>query len=296
MQAGLQKIGLAGLATQIGLAGLLIFLCYVLYVPNPLFVRKVYFEGMSIQHQTAAENSVKKYFLQKPWYNPSFNMLFINQNSLANFVAKEVPVVSKIEKIDKNWKERTIEVEIIEKYERYLVVRPEDRLVLYNDGTVAGSLGKLEGDLPQSGSVVSVSVNDRSKVDISSQYFDQNIIDFIENSAVMLPEYTGQNFMYFKVFLSDQEQGESNEFFKLWNKAALEAVLAKKPEAGKSNPAVMRIVLEPGLDLASTAERLKLLLEQTTPDRYRNILYVDMRLQNRAYLCLINTPCDSSNP
>lgn len=296
LQAGLQKIGLASLATQILLAMLLVFVCYVFYVPNPLFVTKVAFEGMSIQHQTAAENAVKKFLKQQPWYVPSYNMLFIDQDDLAGFVAKEVPVISRITQVDKNWKDRSVRIKIVEKYERYLVIRPEDRLVLYNDGSVAGTLKKIDSDIPESGAVVTVIVNDEKKVDTATQYFDNTILAFIEQVAVFFPEQTGQNFSYFKAFLSDEEKEKEEEFAKLWNKAALEAVLVKKIEAGRSNPAIMRIVMEPGMDIGSAAQRLKLLLEQTPIERYRGILYVDMRLQNRAYLCLINTPCADSNP
>lgn len=36
---------------------------------------------------------------------------------------------------------------------------------------------------------------------------------------------------------------------------------------------------------------LNLLLSQTTPDRYNNLSYIDLRIETRAFLCLLNSPC-----
>ncbi len=38
-------------------------------------------------------------------------------------------------------------------------------------------------------------------------------------------------------------------------------------------------------------QRLNLLLSQTAPDRYNNLFYIDLRIQTRAFVCLLNSPC-----
>lgn len=282
--------------SQLLSAAFVIVIAYLLYVPNPLFIKKIQIEGLDSKHQALAQEAVKNFLENKPWYFPSNNYLFVSSSDISKVIAERVPAVSKIVSSKKSFRNKTITINLIEKYERYLVVRPENQLVLYNDGTLEGQMPALKTELPPSGAIVTVKVNHTNPVNDGQQYFSPQFLEMVEQSAGLFPERTAQTFSYFEAKLPSDDPSLSGQFTDSWKKAKLEAVLNKKAGFEKSNPSKVRVVLEPGLDILATADRLKLLLDQTDPERYRQLDYVDLRLPNRAYLCLINTPCTNPNP
>ncbi len=44
-------------------------------------------------------------------------------------------------------------------------------------------------------------------------------------------------------------------------------------------------------NLEKSVESLKLLLSQTSPERFNQLYYIDMRIEDKAFICLINTAC-----
>lgn len=296
LQAGLQKVGLASLLAQLLFSVFLITIVYVLYVPNPLFVRSVRIDGLSSEYQAPAQEALKKYQSSRPWYMPASNIFFFNSGEAAKAIADGVPAISKVQFAKKTFRNKTVIISVIQKYERYLVVRPEDQLVVFNDGTIKGQMTEKATSMAQSGAIVTVSVNYSDPVNNSQTYFEPKLIELIEQSASFFPDKTGQDFAYFEVKVPANEASTGTKFSDIWKKSGIAAVLNKRPQSGKSNPPLLKIILEPNLDIAATADRLKLLLEQTAPERYRSLDYVDLRLPNRAYLCLINTPCVNPNP
>lgn len=62
-------------------------------------------------------------------------------------------------------------------------------------------------------------------------------------------------------------------------------------QKGDQKEKQFKVLLDPKEDPDFSVQRLNLLLSQTEPDRYNNLLYVDLRIENRAYVCLVNTVC-----
>jgi hypothetical protein len=295
LQAGLEKVGFAHLLPQLLLAAALILVAYVLYVPNPLFIQKVEIEGLSAEYQSLAQNAVADYQRRQPWYVPVNNFFFFSASAAAQTLANQVPAISKIDSARKSFRGKIIHIAVTQKYERYLVVRPENELVLYNDGTIKGQMPLQEDLLPHSGMLITVTVNHLTPVNDGQEYFTPPFLALVDQAATLFPQRTGQNLAYFEVKLPTEDPNLSDQFSDSWKQSGIVAVVDKKPESGNSNPKQLRIILEPGLDIAAAADRLKLLLDQTAPDRYRSLYYADLRLPNRAYLCLINTPCATTN-
>jgi hypothetical protein len=296
LQAGLEKVGLASLLAQLLLAAAVILAAYLLYVPNPLFVGTVRIEGLAGEYQALAQEAVKDYQSSQAWYAPKNNILFFNPNSLARAIAEKVPAISKIDSASKSFREKSVNISITQKYERYKVFRPDNELILYNDGTVKGQLPVKAGDLPASGALVTVSVNHTAPVNDGEAYFSPQFLYLIEQAATFFPERTGQNLAYFEVKLPADDSQMSSHFSDSWKDSGIVIVLDKKTDAGKPSPKLLRVIVEPGLDIPMAADRLKLLLAQTPPERYRSLYYIDLRLANRAYLCLISAPCANNNP
>ncbi len=293
VEAGLQKVGLASLIMQLLLAAALIAAAYVLYVPNPLFVKEIKVEGLNNDNRLLAQQAVDEYQHSRPWYVPAANYLFFDPQKMAEAIAAKVPAVSKVIASEKTFRTKSARIVLIEKYERYAVFRPQDELILYNDGTVKKILPKMGEDLPQSGALVTVSVNHEAPVNVTDQYLDPALLSLVEDTANQFPQATGQNYAYFEAKLPEGDPQTTQKFTESWKDGTLAAVLVKTTAAGKASPPRFRVILEPSINISDTSAKLKLLLDQTPPDRYRGLVYVDMRLPTRAYLCLINTPCSN---
>ena len=55
--------------------------------------------------------------------------------------------------------------------------------------------------------------------------------------------------------------------------------------------APFKIILDIQSNIAETFERLQLLLSQQSPDRLKNLSYIDMRFKQKGFICLENAPC-----
>ncbi len=71
------------------------------------------------------------------------------------------------------------------------------------------------------------------------------------------------------------------------NTEELDIVLQKGASASQS----FRVIIDTKENAHDVVQRLNLLLSQTAPDRYSQLSYIDLRLSNRAFVCLVNTPC-----
>ncbi len=68
----------------------------------------------------------------------------------------------------------------------------------------------------------------------------------------------------------------------------LKVVLAKN---GNTNN-LFTVIFDSKSDLPAAIDRLDVLLSQTTVDRFAALEYIDLRIENRGYICLQNTQCE----
>lgn len=72
------------------------------------------------------------------------------------------------------------------------------------------------------------------------------------------------------------------------NTAEIDIVFQK----GNSYNRTFKVIVDAKEDPEQLVQRLNLLLSQTTPDRYSQLSYIDLRIQSRAFVCLLNTVCN----
>ncbi|QQS22626.1 hypothetical protein IPM19_03265 [bacterium] len=60
---------------------------------------------------------------------------------------------------------------------------------------------------------------------------------------------------------------------------------------GTDRRRTFRVIFDATRDVSKPVEDFKLLLSQTAPERFEQLYYIDMRIENKAYLCLLNAPC-----
>jgi hypothetical protein len=71
------------------------------------------------------------------------------------------------------------------------------------------------------------------------------------------------------------------------NLSELNIVMQKGTDPNRT----FRVIVDTKENARDLVLRLNLLLSQTAPDRYNNLSYIDLRIQSRAYVCLLNTAC-----
>lgn len=60
---------------------------------------------------------------------------------------------------------------------------------------------------------------------------------------------------------------------------------------GSDRRRTFRVIFDTTRDSAKSVEDLSLLLSQTAPERFEQLAYIDMRIEGKAFLCLLNAPC-----
>ncbi len=60
---------------------------------------------------------------------------------------------------------------------------------------------------------------------------------------------------------------------------------------GSDKKRFFKVIFDATRDSQKTVENLKLLLAQTAPDRFNQLDYIDMRIDAKAFICLLNAPC-----
>ncbi len=68
----------------------------------------------------------------------------------------------------------------------------------------------------------------------------------------------------------------------------LELMLQKGDNAQK----LFKVIVDTKENPHDVVQRLNLLLSQTAPDRYNSLAYIDLRIQSRAFVCLLSAPCN----
>lgn len=63
-------------------------------------------------------------------------------------------------------------------------------------------------------------------------------------------------------------------------------------QKGSDQRRTFKVIIDTKEEPAILVQRLNLLLSQTTPERYAQLSYIDMRIPSRAYVCLLNTVCN----
>lgn len=61
---------------------------------------------------------------------------------------------------------------------------------------------------------------------------------------------------------------------------------------GTDKKRLFKVVFDSTKDSQKAVNDLKILLLQTNPDRFNQLSYIDMRIDGKAYICLLNSPCN----
>lgn len=300
----LSKVYLGTRWAQIGVGLLLLGMLYLIYIPNFLSLQTIEIKGVSPEDQRIIEARIRQAISEVPFYNPQHNILFLEEG-LVKSAASAQRTVYEVASVTKSFEHKKIIVEVIPKHERYLLKDAERVYSLFNDGslrevtnlTVEQWLEKKESRL------IKIQAEGKLIVEDDNHILTSQFIEEIEETHKAMAGLTGSVLAYFNVrgvvvqtiiTTTPSEAGLEQEPLEVVSEIKTPInpdELIVQMEMGTQKGKYFKVIFDAKNDLSDAVNRLSLLLSQTTPERYNNINYIDMRIEKRGYICLVNTPC-----
>lgn len=302
--------------SQIGLGLLILGLVYVVYVPNFLSVQKISVQGVNDSDRLLIEGAIRQAIGDAPVYNPQHNILFLSRERIKT-AALSTAAIYEVVDVKKQFKERSVSVSVRPKYFRYYIKDSGRVYLVYNDGTLYESrdismtpeaIQQWESNTDSS--IVKIAIGGTISSD-NRQVLSNSLLEDFETALRTIQNITGSSLSHFLVeavtaksplptVATDIPGSDGSSIRNAPPQKSVDTVFVTPLSVdefravfrkGGDGPQVFTVIFDAKSDLTKAAERLSLLLSQTPPDRYQSIDYVDMRLENRGYICLLNTPC-----
>lgn len=321
-EKALSTIGITSRWSQVLTGILLLGLLYLIYIPNFLTLKQISIAGLSENQSKQFEQAIRAEIKESPFYYPQYNLLFL-ETTLIQRAASKVPSIDSVTEVRKNLFSQTIFITAPSKYERFLVANPEKVYDVYNDGTLKQESGVSRSDWDQhiNSSMFKVRLYQPFDFQVNQSLFREDLFSYIKSLADNLSVVENQKLAYFSFrepvsqnpiepAVEEVPQPDTNTEPEvttpepIQSEPPVEVIPVAKIELPFSSSEVhavfyknndMRrtytVLFDATADARKSLEELKLLLSQTAPDRYDQLNYVDLRIPNKAFICLESAPC-----
>ncbi len=316
----LNRIGLGSKFVQIGAGLAVLVLLYLIYFPNFLTIEKITITGLSKAQTRDLEIAIRAQIADSVFLYPEKNLFFL-RNKVVYDALKKNPSIGKISDINKSFSNIELIITAESKYEQFLVATPSKVYDVYNDGLLKGEAGLALDSWEdiQTQNMIKVQLDGEIEYRTYVQFFEYSLVQYLEKLSTGIKQVPNFDVSYYKfkqsnskVELPEQQSGlpsesageDSNESIVEKEKSEVVQipvenislpinraevhVVTKIPGTEKT----YRVIFDATKDVKKSIENLKLLLSQTSADRLSQLSYIDLRLEERAYLCLIGTACD----
>lgn len=331
----LAAIGLESATSRLAVLACLLALAYIVYIPNFLFIQDVEISGMSDADAATLHQNVDQFFRSSLVPFPQKNLLFLSKRKLSFYITEHNQHVWKVDRIQKKPFNHLV-IQLQAKQERYVVSTPDGAFIIFNDGTAAR---KIDSDAtkpenqPLSG-LIKLVVDSISSPAIGEAILSTGVAGKLQQLADYFSAQIQRPISYISLAASNQEvvtpaaetvdaptavaAATSGANHTAAGTSSLNSALQTPVEHAKatlpldpqefyvytprkSDGRDFRILFDTRGDFAAALTQLKLLLGTLGSDKMANLVYVDLRLSDRAYVCMINTACvltnnPSSNP
>ena len=258
----LSKVGLGSWPARLACGAILILLVYLVYIPNVFFIKKISFQGAP---DKLIEKVTNEYLSKKtPW--PQKNLLLMSKNGLNNFIISHDQQILRVDKINKKLP-GGLEIFYIQRVDEYLLqTASSSYFSLSSDGLITGEIFKsASGTLPSN--LVTILLGQTPNISLGQQLLTANQASFLNALQKRLAQIAKNPVDRYEI--ADLQGDALQAYIK-------QGFLVK-------------------FDMSTNAEeilnRLNLLVTQLAPGEFKNLLYVDMRFKDRAYVCYKNTAC-----
>ena len=261
------KIGLSSWYSKAILTFILIFIIYLIYVPNIFYIKNISVNGVAATDASRISDEVSTY-LSKASFLPQQNIFLLSKNKLNSYLLATDPKIFKITSVTKKFpKGLAITVEL--RKQSYVLQTPDNEYLLSNDGLVMEEIATT------------------STTSIAGLFIVKQPLDYPWQQSE-------------RGISSDQISAMQT----LGNKIS---AIAKSPigsfELSSATTTDMAVNLSTGYqlkfditqDLNQDLNYLNLLLGQLPVGNIKNLYYIDLRFKDRGYVCYKNTPCATQN-
>lgn len=299
-------------------------LVYLVFIPNFLSPKTVNIEGAGGDDANHVRSSVEGYFKNSPFYLAQNNLVFLNKSRLQAEMLEDSKVY-KVSSIKKNFFRRSLTVVVELKAQKYIVNRGGTILGVYNDGIVQEQLSvEAEKWLELNPGSVKVKHDTTGYVAPNTKYFSDELMTFMDQLRAQLRSGNDSAIDYFAIPTLISAAPPVEEDLPVTASATTAAittppVVAKpvvqqpvinealplqpeslhvyvKRQGGKNGSASdIRVIFDTKQDIPQALAKLSLLFQQTPPERYSKFYYIDLRFENRAFVCLVDAVCAQTN-
>lgn len=196
----LKRIGLGSRWMQALVVLLFLGVVYVVYAPNFLTIQIIRVEGLSDEQRELAETAIEDSLNKTPFYNPQRNLFFLSKDRV-NRAVMSVPGVDLVEKVSKNFGQKTLTVIVKAKHERFLVRSNDQIFDIYNDGTLKGQAG-LSRDAwagVQNPGMAKVDLGANVPSQETRQFFSPESVEYMIRLQEALKGIVGSPLAYFSI-------------------------------------------------------------------------------------------------
>lgn len=262
----LSNVGLNSWLSRIFVAFGLGLLCYIVYVPNFLFIKHINISGLTAAHTEEAKNAINAYFNKKyyPW--PQKNWLIFDANELGKYLLAHDQKILKIEAAKKKFP-NTLNITLVPRTDAFLIEAGQDKYIASLDGkiTADGRTYNFASSTPQG--LVKVDIEKAGDWAFGDNILSPDLSRFLLELAAKLHETTGANADNFAI------------------------ANAADSDLTAQMPAGYKIFFDVKSDLGKVLPGLKLLLAEPGNSNVKNLYYIDLRFGNKAYVCFKNAAC-----
>lgn len=317
----LKKIGLGSAWRQVGFALLVLIVLYLIYFPNFLTLKEIEIEGVRDSNSAEIEASIRDNISKVPFYNPQRNILFLSKTRLES-ILNEFATVDAVNSITKDFKNKRIRIVVTPKQEQFLVRSTDHTFVLYNDGSLKTEADRSLWDTNQNTHLIKVDVPAHINVVNAREFLFPETVSYLTKLEKELKGIVGSPLAFINIPITESKKAQVMEPAPTDAVEVVDEVTTEEDVAVEVPPPVpeelpvvdihtpitadelnvflqkgdqkerlFQVLLDPKEDTNKSVQRLNLLLSQTAADRYINLSYIDLRIGNRAYVCLTNTVC-----
>jgi cell division septal protein FtsQ len=295
------------------LTSLVVFvgLCYLLLFPNFLWVKKIEVSGLPKDHEAQVEQFIRDEISnKKARIFAGQNLLFVSSQDLTKKILQQFPDIKTVTKFSKIFPDQ-LKVTVETRNEEYLLINKKDNYLLYNDGAVS----KIFQDNPKTLPAIpfifyswkdnSYSVGEYA---ISSQQLKsvQQIRTILKNvynlpvTAVAFgpivnpeiqPEASTSDISIISTSTATSTLASTKKYRDAFISLAPNDIVVYVDRG--SYDSSFYIYFQLGDDLLSKIDRFGDLYNQMEATRKANLSYMDLRFDERAFLCVKNSPCEA---
>lgn len=256
------SLGLESWKTKVSVILCVAILAYLAYIPNPFTVKNIEVSGLKVEERVFLQDRVKEYVGKKSFL-PKNNLLWLNKNSLANFVQKKSLLVKEVSMVEKDFP-NSVKIHINPRLEKYLTFRDSRGFAVSTDGYVMRQIDTTSSGSP----LLNMQVLKPGEWVIGQQVLD----------TALAAKLSG--------IISEAEKNFIN---------ILEIeIFSDSPDIHLITKEGYLVKIDSTLDEALMFKSLSAMLKNIPLPDQKRLAYVDMRLLGRAFVCYKNTTCEGN--